>query len=358
MRELLKRWLMRLITPSTTLVDESGALWVLSLLMGIGVVGLFLYAVQAPFSFFATFTTGLMTAGAALLVGGLIGFLFGIPRTLQAEQPLPNHVTEEAGDQMPVIAYQANTNLEQISDWLTKILVGVGLTQLANLWTGLQSVAAAIQPGLGDRPGAASMALAILVYFPVCGFLFGYLWTRLFLVGAFRKADLAMLIHKAEEKVIAHVAQTVESVGGTPAESRGLESSGGTQVTDQPSETRRGLWVDDVPANNTSLKQSFEKLHNIVFDLSLSTEDALTKVKTTAYQVIISDMSRPPDQRAGYTLLERLQAAGFTVPFIIFAARGGEPANRAEAQQRKAFGMTNSPQELLQLLQQALQQRQ
>ncbi len=27
------------------------------------------------------------------------------------------------------VNYRSNTNLEQISDWLTKILVGVGLTQ-------------------------------------------------------------------------------------------------------------------------------------------------------------------------------------------------------------------------------------
>jgi len=29
--------------------------------------------------------------------------------------------------------YSGNTNLEQISDWLTKILVGVGLTQLREI---------------------------------------------------------------------------------------------------------------------------------------------------------------------------------------------------------------------------------
>ena len=32
-------------------------------------------------------TVGLMGAGASLMLGGLLGFLFGIPRTLQGERP-------------------------------------------------------------------------------------------------------------------------------------------------------------------------------------------------------------------------------------------------------------------------------
>src|SRR5204862_8287798 len=63
-----------------------------------------------------------LVAGGAWVTGGLIGFLFGIPRSL-ADQ-------DRRGDQSgPSARYQANTNLEQISDWLTKILVGVGLVK-------------------------------------------------------------------------------------------------------------------------------------------------------------------------------------------------------------------------------------
>ena len=35
------------------------------------------------------------------------------------------------------IAYRPNTNLEQISDWLTKLLVGACLVQLSAIRTGL-----------------------------------------------------------------------------------------------------------------------------------------------------------------------------------------------------------------------------
>jgi hypothetical protein len=50
---------------------------------------------------------------ASLLVGGLAGFLFGVPRW-RASGELG--ATAERGRFLP------NTNLEQVSDWLTKIL--------------------------------------------------------------------------------------------------------------------------------------------------------------------------------------------------------------------------------------------
>lgn len=39
------------------------------------------------------------------------------------------------------------------------------------------------------------------------------------------------------------------------------------------------------------------------------------------YDVIVSDMSRPPDEEAGKTLLKHLKEQGSTIPVIIFAAR-------------------------------------
>lgn len=61
----------------------------------------------------------------AYCVGGfLIGFLFGIPKVLQANET----VAARANPQ-----YRVNKNLEQISDWLTKIIVGLGLVQLRSV---------------------------------------------------------------------------------------------------------------------------------------------------------------------------------------------------------------------------------
>ncbi|HEX2690659.1 MAG TPA: hypothetical protein VHN14_28780, partial [Kofleriaceae bacterium] len=80
-----------------------------------------------------------------------------------------------------------NTNLEQVSDWLTKIIVGVGLVELRNLPHDLAMCAAYVAHGLGTTDTSAAMA--IILYFPVCGFLGAYIAMRLYLTQAFAEAD-------------------------------------------------------------------------------------------------------------------------------------------------------------------------
>lgn len=124
----------------------------------------------------------LLVSGACLASGGFLGFLFGIPRTRSLDAP-------EAGEtdaELEANRYSPNTNLEQISDWLTKILVGVGLTQFGTLPTKVDALAAYVAPAFA---GSKAMALAVLVFFSVGGFLVGFLWTRLYLKRAMQAAD-------------------------------------------------------------------------------------------------------------------------------------------------------------------------
>jgi len=46
-----------------------------------------------------------------------------------------------------------------------------------------------LSPGLGDLASSGTFALGLLVYFFVCGFFLGYLWTRIYLAGALASAD-------------------------------------------------------------------------------------------------------------------------------------------------------------------------
>ena len=62
---------------------------------------------------------------AAGLVGCFLGFLFAIPRFDITDRDIRDVGKYGRG------GWLHNTNLSQISDWLTKILVGVGLTQFA-----------------------------------------------------------------------------------------------------------------------------------------------------------------------------------------------------------------------------------
>jgi CheY-like chemotaxis protein len=112
------------------------------------------------------------------------------------------------------------------------------------------------------------------------------------------------------------------------------------------------LWVDDRPNNNNYERQALEAL-GVKFVISTSTEDALNKLKTQHFDAIISDMGRPPDGQAGYTLLDKLRSSGNHAPFIIYASSRA-PEHLAEARRRGAVGCTNNATELFEMVVSAL----
>jgi hypothetical protein len=140
-------------------------------------------------SFLSVLGVGVASTGAALLSGAGLGFLFGLPRTIDRRGANARLTT--------------NTNLDQISDWLTKILVGLGLVQLGRLTHGLDSIGKALAPGLGNGPGAQALAVALLIYGLLDGFVIGYLWTRIDLSKRFRQAaeDLDPIAQAVEREL-------------------------------------------------------------------------------------------------------------------------------------------------------------
>ena len=137
-----------------------------------GVFVIIFYALSKNCSPCATSCSGLqilaVSAGialAALMVGGLLGFLFSIPRS---------------GAQNQNTAYPDNSNLVDISDWLTKILVGAGLVTLTKIPPKLGLLANWLgKNGFHNENDGPVFALALLIFFAVCGFLWVYVWTRL-----------------------------------------------------------------------------------------------------------------------------------------------------------------------------------
>ena len=69
------------------------------------------------------------------------------------------------------------------------------------------------------------------------------------------------------------------------------------------------LWVDDRPDNNIFERAAMEK-YNVQFVLANSTEEAIAKLSSAPFDAIISDMGRPPDPRAGCTLLQAVRSRG------------------------------------------------
>ena len=67
-------------------------------------------------------------------------------------------------------------------------------------------------------------------------------------------------------------------------------------------------------------------------------------------------MGRPPDSRAGYTLLDLLKQRGDYPPFVIYAGSNSQEHQR-EPNERGGWGNTNRPQELFELVLSALQSK-
>jgi len=262
------------------------ALKALTLAIGAGCFGILVYSINATgFRNALVFLgTGLMVAGASLLIGGLLGFLFGIPRTLQNVNPQAPRNEANKGNaadlgqkQSPAAAaaaetdYQANTNLEQISDWLTKILVGVGLTQVRQISAKMNEVAAAVAGALGSPAGNRTFALALMIYYLITGFLFSYLWTRLYLPGAFREADLKEakldeILDKVEiVKAKTDIAQASAGlgIGKGPREEvqkRLLETSGLIEPGPNPDDPWKGQFGGSSTNNNRRLSATVTPL--------------------------------------------------------------------------------------------------
>jgi len=119
---------------------------------------------------------GTLVAGAFFVSGVLLGFLFGFR---------PISASHDSGDQSSSVRPHPYTNLEEIADWLTKIILGAGLVELTNMRGPIRQLAVFMAKGVdplppkqGLDPGSPAIALAIMGFFFSSGILYGYLWTR------------------------------------------------------------------------------------------------------------------------------------------------------------------------------------
>lgn len=185
-----------------------------------------------------------IAALACYVFGSAFGFLFSIPRSAQNAETataIPG-VDKVKEAQRP----RDNTNLEQISDWLVKILVGAGLVNLGKMKDLLEASAAKlghclllakggaagmvqiaetagvsngppVLPGMTNADIVARVlasgvngslpfvdayytgfCLFLILYFLVSGFLTGYLITKLWLPFVILRSSLAMVYLQLE----------------------------------------------------------------------------------------------------------------------------------------------------------------
>jgi CheY-like chemotaxis protein len=105
------------------------------------------------------------------------------------------------------------------------------------------------------------------------------------------------------------------------------------------------LWVDDNPANNELVVKALRRFHLDV-EQATSTEAGLAAMQRRPFDLVISDMGRGPNMRAGYDLLKVVRDRGSQVPFFIFSS-GDTPEFRREAKELGAQLSTNNMLELI-----------
>lgn len=306
---------------------------------------------------------------AMLASGGLVGFLFGIPRVLQDSSPTvavqtPNEQSSAASNPR-AYRMQVNTNLEQISDWLTKIIVGIGLIELRNVTGYLGRLSLFIAGGLGNPTQSQVLAIALVLYFSVLGFLGGYLMTRIYLAQAFSRADWGAqntIVVAGAELTISEVSEqsrnfladlqdqvmNLQKVTATRSPER-LE----TATEHIAGHVKSILWVDDNPKNNSFIVERLTKL-GIRVKAVLSTAEALSTLKAETFDRIISDMGRLEPQgynhTAGLDLVRALGEMGNETPLAFYCSAEAVTKYGDDALRLGAREITTSPTRLLNAL--------
>lgn len=181
--------------PKKVEKGQPGTLRVLVALASPALIGIAVYA--ADEGSWSVFALALLIAACSFALGALLGFLFGIPQYFAKGAD----ATPPPAGQPSKASYQPNTNLTQVSDWLTKIIIGVGLVQFGQLTDTLGRLGDSLESPLGGEPAAKPFGIAVVVGFFVIGFLVGYLYTRLRLQWAFIAADRGAFEDVAAEKV-------------------------------------------------------------------------------------------------------------------------------------------------------------
>ncbi len=104
----------------------------------------------------------------------------------------------------------------------------------------------------------------------------------------------------------------------------------------------RILWVDDQPGLNRPLAELFRAV-GMTVDTARSTEEALVLLKQGTYDIIISDIERSGDPRAGIKMLRDLERHRILTPVVIYAMR----FNPELGVDYRIFAGTNNPNEVV-----------
>jgi CheY-like chemotaxis protein len=116
------------------------------------------------------------------------------------------------------------------------------------------------------------------------------------------------------------------------------------------------LWVDDHPAVDVLERRLLHRI-GVFVEAVRSTDEALRALATGpgagSFELVVSDMRRGGDARAGESLIAGMRSARFDQPVILYVDKLDEGRPTPVG----AFGITDRPDELLHLVIDALERR-
>jgi hypothetical protein len=161
---------------------------IIGFLMLLGIVFILFFSVSQGANWNQVLSVIALVMLASFAVGAILGFIFGIPRTLQGDsETIVKKTSNEDGSSVEQRSnveiggwVKANTNLEQLSDWLTKIIVGVGLVEFKQIASSISGLSEKLSEGISLPESGFAIISATIVFYLLMGFLICYLWTRIY----------------------------------------------------------------------------------------------------------------------------------------------------------------------------------
>lgn len=124
--------------------------------------------------------TAFALSGAAAAVGAGLGFLFGLPRLRDTPVGGESAIAIDPSTNAPKGAhYLTNSNLIKVSDWLTTIIIGLGLVNLAKVGPALGDLSNTLKKCLGGACYAGIVGVSVMTITLVTSIILCYLWTSL-----------------------------------------------------------------------------------------------------------------------------------------------------------------------------------
>lgn len=291
------------------------------------IIILFVSCTQQSGHFLSILGLSCSIAVSSLMVGGFFGFLFGIPRRLQESRSVANPDNGK---------YTDNTNLEEISDWLTKIIVGISLTQLPKIYRLFDILCKQLSTAFKDYllpDFSYSYSGAIVVFFFLCGFLAVYLWARTYLMQSLSGKATAelkrtMLIQDLEykKKEFQKTATRIQTIENRAEYSNIIQKA----APDEPkvyNDCQKGRWGGKMKDEFYQIKATVSKKDNlnvqslVKFSIE-ATRENLDKVKIAYFMLhdsFLPDMIRMVAHKTGETTIEYEFSAyeAFTVGIVL-----------------------------------------